>query len=166
MAIKSNENNQDQNLAWRTHICEQVRPHLPEFRAPQECLDFLCGDGDISLELFNELPAGSRLIGLDDNREHLSRFHGKLSTPKPNVFLRKQSLHHHPFGASVFDLVWGIWATDHPGNLSRILRTVYPILKPGATLICATPLHGSFSELYRFIQETQDPEQESFIFAA
>ena len=166
MATVLNPNNQSQNRAWQAHICEQIRPHLPEFNKPQECLDFLCGDGSLTIELFDELPKGSRLIGLDDNRESLSKFHGKIFNQKNDIFLRKQSLNHHPFGASVFDLVWGIWSLHHPGNLTRILRTLYPILKPGGTLICATPLHGSFSELYRFIQEKQNPEQESFIFAA
>ncbi len=166
MATSSSVTHQAQRGAWQNHICEQVRPHLPEFQNPQECLDFLCGEGSISLEIFDELPEGSRLIGVDNNRERLSRFHGKIPTDNKNIFLLKQSLNQHPFGASVFDLVWGIWALNHPGNLNRILRTLYPILKPGGTLICATPLHGSFSELYRFIQEKQDPEQESFLFAA
>ena len=162
-SVPQSKNKQKQD--WQSHICQLVRPHLPEFKEKQECLDFLCGDGSISLELFDELPGGSRLVGMDNNRDSLSAFHGKLSSQKSNIFLSKQSLRHHPFGASVFDLVWGIWAFEHPGNLNRVLRTLYPVLKPGATLICSSPLHGSFSELYRFIQEAQDPEQEAFVFA-
>ena len=166
MTTQSDVTHQAQNGAWQAHICEQLRPHLPEFQRPQECLDFLCAEGSIALEIFDELPNGSRLVALDDSRERLSRFHGKISSSKKNIYLRKQSLSQHPFGASVFDLVWGVWSLNHPGNLNRVLRTLYPTIKPGGTLICATPLHGSFSELYRFIQEKQDPEQESFLFAA
>ena len=159
------ESTQEQMKAWQEHICQQIRPHLPEFSKPQECLDFLCGDGSIALELFEELPNGSRLIGMDENREALSRFHGKLHQQKNDIYLRKQALQNHPFGSSVFDLAWGVWAFHHPSNLTRILRTLYPTLKPEATFIGLIPLHGSFSEVYRFIQESQDPQEESFVFA-
>ena len=52
-SVPQSKNKQKQD--WQSHICQLVRPHLPEFKEKQECLDFLCGDGSISLELFDEL---------------------------------------------------------------------------------------------------------------
>jgi len=151
---------------FKDHLCRQLIPHLPQSGAALECLDFLCHDGSICLEIFNELGDGSRVIAMDTSRESLSRFHEKLSHQPANIFLRKQSIQSHPFGESVFDLAWGLWAFSRPEDLSRVLRNIYPILKPGASLLCALPLHGSFSELYRFMQEAQDPQQDSSVFAS
>lgn len=128
-------------------------------------MDFLSHDGSICLELFSHLPENSRVIAIDESRENLSRFHEKLSKRPANIFLRKQALQNHPFGESVFDLVWGVWAYRHPSQLSRTLRTLYSTMKPGGTLVCALPLHGSFSALYQFIQEAQDPQQDTSVFA-
>ena len=165
MASALSPNEEQQAQAWERHICTQVSPYLEPFQEKVECLDFLPHAGDVCLELFEKLPAGSRAIAIDESRENLSKFHDKLSKRKTNVFLRKQALQNHPFGEAVFDLVWGIWAYRHPERLSRTLRTLYPTIKPGGSIICALPLHGSFSALYRYIQEAQDPQQDTSVFA-
>lgn len=166
MSVTLTSNEIQEADAWTRHICGQVLPYLQPFETKLECLDFLPHDGEICLELFKGLPEGSRAIAIDESRENLSKFHEKLAKRPANIFLRKQTLPNHPFGESVFDLVWGIWAYQHPEKLSRTLRTLYSTMKSGGTLICALPLHGSFSALYQFIQEAQDPQQGTSIFAS
>lgn len=165
MATAPTPNESREVHSWEAHICDHITPYLEPFQDPVQCLDFLSHTGTICLELFNRLPQNSRAIAIDESRENLSRFHEKLAKHPANIFLRKQTLQNHPFGESVFDLVWGVWAYRHPSQLSRILRTLYSTIKPGGTLVCALPLHGSFSALYQFIQEAQDPQQDTSVFA-
>src|SRR5262249_28519813 len=102
-------------------------------------------------EVASRLPAGSRIIGICNDREQLDVLHARL-TATPNrciVYPRYEAPDRLPFADAVFDRVWAGLATTTLEPVRPALRQGLRVLRPGGQLIIVAPLRDTLMDLIR-----------------
>ncbi|OGQ84897.1 MAG: hypothetical protein A2289_03250 [Deltaproteobacteria bacterium RIFOXYA12_FULL_58_15] len=133
---------------YQHHFASSLKSALPTFTKPIAALDLVCGTGLSTMTIAPELPAGSRIVAIGDDRVELKVFHDRLSKEDRRfIFPRKDRLHRLPFAPEVFDLIWMGLLNQQPNPLRPVLRQALRSLRIQGHLILAVPLHETFLEI-------------------
>jgi len=101
-----------------------------------QVLELGCGTG-VFLDQVAERGADASLHGLDLSMDLLAQAHRRLAKRR-NVRLHCGDAEQMPFPDAIFDAVYGSSVLHHL-DLSRALREVHRVLKPGGRLVFAEP---------------------------
>lgn len=153
----------DPKAVFARHVARIVAGGLaPERTRGLDALDLSCGRGEVLLEVASRLPAGSRIVGVCDDRAQLDIFHGKLGStpPRHQIFPRHESAEKLPFADQVFDRVWAGFASTTLDPIRPALRQAFRVLRPDGQLIIVALLRDTLMDLMRiagqFISNHED----------
>jgi SAM-dependent methyltransferase len=133
---------------YEYHFVHLIGRHLALSDHPGLALDLACGNGFSTLTLAPQLPHGSRVIAIGDDRAELKLFHEQIDRSRSDcLFPRKERTDRLPFAAGVFDTVWAALSNKRLDPLKPSLRQALRVLKPNGTLLIAAPLRDTFVHL-------------------
>lgn len=142
----------DPKAVFARHVARIVAGGLtPERAGRLDALDLSCGRGDVLLEVAGRLPAGSRVVGVCDDRAQLDALHARLAMIQGHhaIFPRHELLDRLPFADGVFDRVWAGLASTSLEPLRPVLRQAIRVLRPGGQLIIVALLRDTLMDLMR-----------------
>jgi SAM-dependent methyltransferase len=147
------------------HFVQLIERHLSLPDRPLLGLDLACGDGFPTLTLWPQLPEGSRVIAIGDDRAELRLFHEQVAPDLRNVlFPRKERTDRLPFADGVFDTVWAALVRGALDPLKPSLRQALRVLRPGGQLQVAAPLRDTFADLASRLGALLDAKQQGEAF--
>lgn len=155
----------DPHAAFARHVARIVASGLPTDRPIRRLdgLDMSCGRGDVLLEVASRLPAGSRIVGVCDDRAQLDVLHQRLASDSDRdraIYPRHELPDRLPFADGVFDHVWAGLASTCMEPLRPALRQALRVLRPGGQLIVVALLRDTLMDLMRiagkFMVEHED----------
>jgi ubiquinone/menaquinone biosynthesis C-methylase UbiE len=122
-----------------------------------QILDVSCGTGHATVELLRRMPAGSRLIAIDESSAMLDaarRKVGALGDRARAVYFRtERAVPRLSFADEVYDLVVCNLGVAEMPDLGAALRDFARVAKPGGEVRCTLPLAGTFAELHDVYRE-------------
>ncbi|MDX1909116.1 MAG: methyltransferase domain-containing protein [Bacteroidia bacterium] len=149
------------NAAASRDFDEWCFRQLPELPLPARVLDLGCGNGK-QLVLFSRVfsPA-CHFTGLDRSAELLAQARQRYQAP-PHLTLIEGSfdtLEAYPaLEPGTFDLIYASYALYYTQDLTKVLRDVYTLLKPGGVLWVIAPYTGTNAEFLRIIRPLHEVE--------
>jgi ubiquinone/menaquinone biosynthesis C-methylase UbiE len=122
-----------------------------------QVLDVFCGTGYPTIEILRRMPAGARLIAIDESSAMLDVVRRKVAALGPlgkNVFFRTEScVPRLSFADDVYDLVvCNLGLGDMP-SIEAALSDFARVAKPGGEVRCTLPLAGTFEEFHDLYRE-------------
>lgn len=112
-------------------------------------------------EVAGRLPAGSRVVGICDDRAQLDAVHTKLAGARPHIFPRHESPDKLPFADQVFDRVWAGLASTSLEPIRPVLRQAFRVLKVDGQLIIVALLRDTLMDLMRIASQFMNDHEDS-----
>ena len=109
--------------AWKNYLVAA----LPDIMAPV-CVDLASGTGDVAFLLAERFPEG-RVTGIDLTQDMVTL--AERRNRFENVFFACQDMNNTDFADESIDIVTGSYALRNAPDLSKGLREINRILKPG-----------------------------------
>lgn len=136
---------------WTQPFAQLLVSQAPQL-GKSTILDVMCRAGEAGLPLLRRSPQ-ARLVAIDTAAGLLDiarREAGPLLGRR--VFLRTQGCQPKlPFDSEVYDLVLSNLGLSSVEDPRRLLREMFRVAKPGATVLATVPLRGSFAEFYEIV---------------
>ncbi len=154
----------DPKAVFARHVARIVAGGLtPERTRGLDALDLACGRGDVLLEVAGRLPAGSRIVGVSNDRAQLDQLHTRLGSTPPHhqIFPRHEEAEKLPFADQVFDKVWAGLASTHLEPLRPVLRQALRVLRPDGQLIIVALLRDTLMDLIRIAGQFMSDHEDS-----
>ena len=154
----------DPKAAFARHVARIVAGGLVHERARRlDALDLSCGRGDVLLEVAGRLPAGSRVVGVCDDRTQLDALHTRLAIIHGHhaIYPRHEHPDRLPFADGVFDRVWAGLASTTIEPLRPALRQAFRVLRPDGQLIIVALLRDTLMDLMRIAGQFMNNHEDS-----
>lgn len=150
-------------LSWGKRVLERVR-RLP-LRGGERILDAGCGTGRVTAELFRELPASAKVVGVDLSQNQLRLARDKLEPDFPGrLMFVCADIGALPFTAA-FDGIFSTAAFHWVKNHERLFLSLYRVLKPGGWLVAQCGGGPNLAHLRERAQTLQKSSRFSAFFA-
>ena len=117
-------------------------------------LDAGCGTGYPSMELIEDLPESSRIIGIDVSgaRLDIARSHAGSLLGK-RIFYKNEDVTKMSFADDVFQCAYSNLGLLYFKDPSAVLGELLRVLAPGGAVALTFPLRGSMVEFYDILKE-------------
>ena len=123
-----------------------------------EILDYGCGVGPVIEKVMKFNP--QKITGIDISEISISKAKKKFINLSPKVELFVDNCERTTFSNSKFDLVYGLGILHHL-KISKCIKEISRILKPGGTLLFIEPLGTNpLINFYRFLTPTSRSKDE------
>ncbi len=144
---------------WDGVLTEWLLEALPD-QVPERVawLELCCSSGALTAELAGRLPAGGRLIAIDEVRELMELARQKVPPERRRqVFFTKERPDALSFSDSTVD---GVLAAGVPPvyELEQVVREAYRLLGKDGRLLLGVALRGSFQEIFDVLREVLEKE--------
>jgi ubiquinone/menaquinone biosynthesis C-methylase UbiE len=106
--------------------------------AGDHVLDLGCGPATDLAALAEEVGAGGRVIGIDQDPAMVATARARIAV-YPNVEVREADAHHLPFDAATMDRARADRVLMHVADPSAVLAELRRVLRPGGLLALAEP---------------------------
>jgi SAM-dependent methyltransferase len=150
---------QEVSPGWEDRFVPFLLEAFPA-QLPPKCtlLELGCTTGRLTKEILARIPAGGRLIAVEDNRELMELARLRVAdTDKRKVFFKKESPEALSFADTTFDGVLspGLPTLYDPG---KVICQAARLLRPDGFLLLGAALQGSFQELLDVFREILEKE--------
>jgi ubiquinone/menaquinone biosynthesis C-methylase UbiE len=137
------------NTKATARFAQLITEYYEKVKRPLSILDFCCGEGEPTFDLFKQLEANKveieKIVGYDISEETLG-VAKKKNSGSPKLQFIKKNLETEFLEVEQYDAVIVLFGLHCMGNLDKAVESIYRSLKPGGLLLSLTPIEGK--ELY------------------
>ncbi len=144
---------------WRKRAVTRLSP-----QAGERFLDIATGTADVALEIIRNVPKGTaQVVGMDFSEKMLELAQQKINSQKKenSIQLESGSAESLPFEDNYFDGTTTAFGVRNFSDVSRSLREMHRVLKPGGRCVIlefSLPRNSILNALYRFYFELLLPQ--------